>query len=98
MPGPISPDPALGAGAFRPNKYSKRDYEVFAHMLKRCKPFTTADNKDPANQAWAAVVSATAELFHEDNPRFDMLTFMKRIHEHETVSLESRLLRIAMTD
>ena len=81
--------------AGRPNKawicwpkYSKRDYEIFAHMLKRCKPLSSIDNKDLANQAWATVVNAIAELFHEDNPRFDILTFVKRIHEHETVSLE----------
>jgi hypothetical protein len=65
-------------------KYSRRDYEIFAHMLKGCKPMTTVDNKDPANQAWAAVVAATAELFHEDNSEFNVLRFTNRIHEHET--------------
>lgn len=73
-------------------KYSKRDYETFAAMLKRCKPLTTVDNKDPANLAWAAVVAATAELFHEDNPRFDMIKFVTRIHEHEQIAAGSTFL------
>lgn len=68
------------------NHYSKRDYEAFARILKDAKPVTTVDNKDPANVVWADTVNRVAEFFKQDNPRFDLIKFVARLHEHEQIS------------
>ena len=66
-------------------RFSKRDYEIFARVLKDTKPLTTVDNKDLANMQWASVVSAIAQMFKEDNEKFDLIKFVARLHEHEKV-------------
>lgn len=58
---------------------TKKDYIKFAQMLKREQPATlySIDESDVTTVTWQCIVESTADIFAEDNPRFDRERFLR---------------------
>jgi len=56
--------------------FAKRHYEAIAQVMRKAEPSIVNDaNRDHVQ--WMEMVRDLAELFERDNPRFDIIRFVK---------------------
>ena len=75
--------------------FAKRHYEAIARVMREAHPGLSLSDKNPAVWQWSETVKDLAEMFERDNPRFDIVRFMKASRPQEVEPTNQRTPLVA---